>query len=953
MMVEKQKEYRVTKSTNNIKVIGARENNLDNVSLEIPGNKLTVVTGISGSGKSSLAFDTIYAEGQRRYMETFSAYARQFIGDLERPDVEEITGLSPVISIEQKTTGWNPRSTVGTTTEIYDFLRLLYARIGDAFSYATGKRMIQFSEDELVEKIYENFNGHKITILANLVRGRKGHYRELFDQMRKQGYQKMRVDGEIIDLEPNYKVDRYKIHDIDLIIDRIKVDEKKIKRLGQSIQLALRHGNDVISIYDHDQEKDFLFSTLLIDPETGISYEAPSPNSFSFNSPYGACPTCKGMGEINGVSLEKVIPDMTKSIHEEGISPFGKVRDNSVFRQLRQLAKKYNFSFSSAIEDLPRKALDVILYGADPAWAAKYGVDDYSYDLEEVGLINYLQQIFENTESPKLRRWAEDYMEKKVCSECHGYRLKKESLHYKIAGKHIGELAQMDLDKLHQWLDEVWDTLNEQQKNIGREILREVKERLGFMLEVGLDYLTLDRPARSLSGGESQRTRLATQIGSQLTGITYILDEPSIGLHQRDNDKLTQSLRDLVNLGNTVIVVEHDKDFMKSADYLIDLGPGAGDKGGKIVAQGTPDEIMESDSITGEFLAGKRQIKIPEKTREGSGEFIRLKGAHGHNLKNVDLEIPLATLVCVTGVSGSGKSSLINETLYPIVRQKLYNSFQNPLPFESIEGLEHIDKVIEVDQSPIGRTPRSNPVTYTGIFTEIRKLFAEVPEAKIRGYQIGRFSFNVKGGRCEVCQGAGKREIEMNFLPDVYVNCERCQGRRYNRETLEIIYKGKNIYDVLSMTVDEAVEFYKSVPKIYRKLKLLQDVGLGYIRLGQQAPTLSGGEAQRVKLADELGKRSTGQTLYILDEPSTGLHFQDIEHLLEVINKLVDKGNTVIIIEHNLDIIKTADHIIDLGKEGGRNGGEILFAGRPRDLIKLKDENYTAHYLAMEFMNDK
>lgn len=939
----------MTKPFNSIKIIGAKENNLDNITLEIPSNKLTVITGISGSGKSSLAFNTIYAEGQRRYMETFSAYARQFIGDMERPDVEEITGLSPVISIEQKTTGWNPRSTVGTTTEIYDFLRLLYARVGDAFSYATGKRMIQFSEKELIDKVYETFKGHKVTVLANLVRGRKGHYRELFDQMRKQGYQKMRVDGEVIDLEPNYKVDRYKIHDIDLIVDRVKINEKKYKRLHRSIQLALKHGDNVISIYDHDENTDTLYSTQLIDPETGISYEAPSPNSFSFNSPYGSCPTCKGMGVINEVDVDKVIPDYKKSIHEEGIAPLGKVRKNSVFKQLRQIARKYNFSFSTAIEDLPRKALDVILHGADPEWASRYGLSDYSYDLEEVGLINYLKYIFENTDSARLKRWAEDFMAKTTCPDCDGYRLKKESLHYHICGKHIGELAQMDLDSLRRWLEYVWENLSDQLRSIGKEILREMHERLGFMLEVGLDYLTLDRESRTLSGGESQRTRLATQIGSQLTGITYILDEPSIGLHQRDNDKLTQSLKDLVKLGNTVIVVEHDKDFMLSADYIIDLGPGAGDKGGAIVAQGTPEEIMKSDSVTGAFLAGERKIPVPAEMRKGNGKHIKLFGATGHNLKGVNLEIPLGVLVCVTGVSGSGKSSLINETLYPIIRQKLYNSFQNPLPYKSIEGMDEIDKIIEVDQSPIGRTPRSNPVTYTGVFTEIRKLFAEVPEAKIRGYKIGRFSFNVKGGRCEICRGAGRREIEMNFLPDVYVDCERCQGRRYNRETLEIIYKGKNVYDVLAMTVDEAVVFYKSVPKIYRKLKLLQDVGLGYIRLGQPAPTLSGGEAQRVKLADELGKRATGNTLYILDEPSTGLHFQDIEHLLGVINKLVDKGNTVIIIEHNLDIIKAADYIVDLGKEGGRKGGEILFQGEPKDFITLKEENYTAHYLAPEF----
>lgn len=939
------------KTYEKINIAGAREHNLKNINIGIPRNMLTVVTGISGSGKSSLAFDTIYAEGQRRYMETFSTYARQFIGNMERPDVEEITGLSPVISIEQKTTGWNPRSTVGTTTEIYDFLRLLYARIGDAFSYATGKRMIQFSEKELIDRVYHTFDGSKITILANLVRGRKGHYRELFDQMRKQGYQKMRVDGEIIDLSPNFKLDRYKIHDIDLVIDRIKVDEKKYKRLSQSIQLALKHGDSVISIYDNEKKKDYLYSTQLIDPESGISYEAPSPNSFSFNSPYGSCPECKGLGIINKVDLDKVIPDIKKSIHEEGIAPFGKVRKNSTFKQLRSIVKKYNFTFSTPVEDMPKKALDVILYGDDPEWATRNNGSDYSYDLEEVGLVNYLKRTYEETESSRLRRWAEKFMSNEVCTECEGYRLRKESLHYRIGGEHIGELAEMDLDVLHTWLNNIDENLSTRQAQIGKEILKEVKERLGFMLEVGLNYLTLNRSTRTLSGGESQRTRLATQIGSQLTGITYILDEPSIGLHQRDNDKLTTSLKELVSVGNTVIVVEHDKDFMLSADYLIDLGPGAGEKGGEIVAQGTPDEIMNSGSLTAKYLSGKKNITVPDIVREGNGDCIFLKGAYGHNLKHVDLTIPLGKLICVTGVSGSGKSSLINETLYPIIRQELYNSFQNPLPYNSIEGIDEVDKIIEVDQSPIGRTPRSNPVTYTGVFTDIRKLFADVPEAKIRGYKIGRFSFNVKGGRCEVCGGAGKREIEMNFLPNVYVDCELCQGRRYNRETLEIIYKGKNIYEVLAMTVDEAVEFYENIPKIHRKLKLLQDVGLGYITLGQPAPTLSGGEAQRVKLAEELGKKATGNTLYILDEPSTGLHFQDIEHLLLVLNKLVDKGNTVIIIEHNLDIVKAADYIVDLGKEGGRKGGEILFQGSPRELIKLKNINYTAEYLAREFDN--
>ena len=940
--------YEHAVETDYIEVIGAREHNLKDIDLRIPRNKLVVITGISGSGKSSLAFDTIYAEGQRRYMETFTAYARQFIGEMERPDVEKITGLSPVISIEQKTTGRNPRSTVGTITEVYDFMRLLFARIGEAYSFETGKRMVRYTEEQMKEAIMEQFEGKKILLLAPLVRGRKGHYRELFEQIRKQGYAKVRVDGEVLDITPGMKVDRYKVHDIEVVIDRIKATADRANRLNTSLNTALKMGNGLIFIMNNDTGEAQGFSKHLMDPDSGISYEEPSPNSFSFNSPYGACPNCNGLGQVNRVDYEKVIPDDSKSINEVGIVPLGEVRQNMTFKQLRAIAKKYKFTFSTPIKEIPEQALDIILNGGDEAFKVKADTNsDFSYNLAYDGLFTMLGRWYEDTTSEKIRRWAEEFMTIDTCPDCNGYRLKKESLHFKLHGKHIGELAEMDLTLLSDWMRHVDEYLSERQQLIARDILKEIRLRLGFLLHVGLDYLSLNRPARTLSGGESQRIRLATQIGSQLTGITYILDEPSIGLHQRDNQKLIEALRELCDIGNTVLVVEHDKDIMLASDYVIDLGPGAGKHGGELVGEGTPAEFIRSNTLTADYLNSKRKIEVPEKRREGTGNFLELKGATGNNLKEIDAKIPLGTFCCVTGVSGSGKSTLINETLYPILRQHFYKSLKSPMPYQELKGLEHVDKVIEIDQSAIGRTPRSNPATYTGVFTDIRKIFSDLPEAKIRGYKPGRFSFNVKGGRCETCQGSGMRVIEMNFLPDVQVECETCLGRRYNRETLEIIYKGKSISDVLDMTVEEAVEFFQPIPNIYRKLKTLNDVGLSYITLGQQATTLSGGEAQRVKLSEELAKRDTGQTLYILDEPTTGLHFEDIRHLLRVLNKLVDKGNTVIVIEHNMDVIKVADYIIDMGPEGGHRGGTVVCTGTPEEVAKV-EESYTGQFLKGE-----
>jgi len=937
------------KETEYIEIIGAKENNLKDIDVKIPKNKLVVVTGLSGSGKSSLAFDTLYAEGQRRYMETFSSYARQFLGKMERPDVEKIEGLSPVISIEQKTTAWNPRSTVGTTTEIYDFLRLLYARIGEAYSYNTGKKMVQYSQVQIIEHILENYKGRKVSILAPVIRARKGHYRDLFEQTRKKGYTKVRADGKIIDLTPGLQLDRYKVHDIEIVIDRIKVDKTKKERLIHSVEIAFKQSSEFIQLLDNDKNEVRTYSKQLMCPESGISYEEPSPNSFSFNSPYGTCKKCKGLGECHDVNIDKVIPDDTKSINEQGIAPFGEVRDTFTFKQLRQIAKKYKFSFATPIKDIPKKAMDVILNGGDELFDQKleFSKHDMVYNLAHEGLVSMLERWQSSSTSEKIRRWAEDFMVVITCPDCNGYRLKKESRHFKLGEKHVGELATMDLDELSAWFSTIETHLDKKQKAIAKDILKEIRMRLQFLLDVGLNYLNLNRPTRTLSGGESQRTRLATQIGSQLSGITYIMDEPSIGLHQRDNQRLITALKNLTVIGNTVVVVEHDKDIMLASDYLIDLGPGAGKFGGDIVDEGIPKAFNKGKGITAKYLNNRMKIEVPKSRRKGNGHKIELKGATGNNLKNVDLTIPLGTFCCVTGVSGSGKSTLINETLYHILRQHFYKSIKRPLAYKSIKGLEHIDKVIEIDQSPIGRTPRSNPATYIGLFTDIRKIFSDLPESKIRGYKPGRFSFNVKEGRCETCEGGGMKLIEMNFLPDVYVECETCQGKRYKRETLEIMYKGKSISDVLSLPVKEAVEFFKNIPKIYRKLKTLEDVGLGYITLGQQATSLSGGEAQRVKLAEELSKRDTGNTFYILDEPTTGLHFEDIKHLLVVLDKLVNKGNTVVVIEHNMDVIKVADYIVDVGIEGGNGGGNIVFAGTPEKLVKNK-KSHTARFLKDE-----
>lgn len=940
-------------NSDQIVVIGAREHNLKNIDIGIPKNKLVVFTGVSGSGKSSLAFDTIYNEGQRRYMESFSAYARQFIGDMERPDVDQITGLSPVISIEQKTTNKNPRSTVGTITEVYDFMRLLFARASDAYSYNTGKKMVKFSEEEIVQTIFEKYKGEKVSLLAPVVRGRKGHYRELFEEIRKKGFLKARIDGEVVDLTPKMQLDRYKIHDIEIVVDRLPVTDDMKARLGKSVQQTIQMGKGLLFLLLNNQNKVVQFSKQLMCLDTGLSYEEPSPNAFSFNSPYGACPACKGLGTMNTIDMETVLPDKQKSINGGGIAPLGEERDAYVFKQVKDIAKKYKVKLDVPISSLSEKNLNVLLFGSEVEGSLEVDMNQEDvpthYQGEYEGVINMLKRWYAApNSSDNMRQWTEKYMQISSCSTCNGTRLRQESLWFKLNEKNISELSVMDLDELYNWFENIENKLSNKQNAIARDVLKEIRERLVFLLNVGLNYLSLSRPSRSLSGGEYQRIRLATQIGSQLQGITYILDEPSIGLHQRDNQKLILALQNLRDIGNSVLVVEHDKDIMLASDYLVDIGPGAGRHGGRIVAEGTPDMVLKSQSDTAKYLNGMKSITVPDKRRAGNGEEIVLKGASGNNLKNVNVTFPLGKLILVTGVSGSGKSTLINETLYPLLSNHCFPaSRKQPMPYKSIKGLEHINKVIEIDQSPIGRTPRSNPATYCGFFTDIRTLFASVPEAKIRGYNAGRFSFNVKTGRCDVCEGGGMRVIEMNFLPDVYVHCEKCNGKRYNRETLEIRYKGLSISDVLNLTVNEAVDFFEAVPSIHRKIKMLQDVGLGYITLGQSAVTLSGGEAQRVKLSTELGLRDTGNTFYILDEPTTGLHFQDIQHLLNVLNKLVDRGNTVLVIEHNLDMIKVADHIIDIGPEGGGGGGEVLFSGVPEKLVNEK-RSHTAPYLKIE-----
>jgi excinuclease ABC subunit A len=944
------KQINITEAEDVINVMGARVHNLKNIDIQIPKNKLVVITGISGSGKSSLAFDTIYSEGQRRYMETFGAYARQFVGDMERPDVDKITGLSPVISIEQKTTNKNPRSTVGTITEVYDFLRLLYARIGEAYSYHTGKKMVKWSEEEIVANIFQRFEGKKISLLAPLVRGRKGHYRELFEDVRKKGFLKVRVDGEVKDITAKMQVDRYKVHDIEVVVDRLKVSDEFKVRISQSVQQSLKLGKELMLVLPEGQKDVITYSKQLMCEDTGISYEEPSPNSFSFNSPYGACPTCKGLGQVYQVNMEAVMPDKNLSISEGAIAPLGEERESFVFKQVKELAKKNKISLDKPLKDLPQKAINLILYGTEDAQVEmEMDFDESSamYPTKFEGIVNMVRRWFLGTSSDAIRSWAEGFMQLSTCETCNGARLKKESLWFKILNRNIAELSNMNLDNLAAWFDGIELRINDKQNAIAKDVLKEIRDRLQFLLDVGLTYLTLNRSSKTLSGGESQRIRLATQIGSQLQGITYILDEPSIGLHQRDNHRLIDALRNLRNIGNSVLVVEHDKDIMLAADHLIDVGPKAGYHGGRIVAQGMPAQLLKLDTLTSNYLNGKLSIPVPKERRKGNGKSLVLKGAKGNNLQNVDVEFPLGKLILITGVSGSGKSTLINETLYPILSKHAFGSKMTPMEYKTIKGLEHIDKVIEIDQSPIGRTPRSNPATYCGFFTDIRTLFASIPEAKIRGYTAGRFSFNVKSGRCEVCEGAGMRTIEMNFLPDVYVHCEKCNGKRYNRETLEIRYKGKSISDVLDMTVEEACEFFSAVPYLYRKIKVLNEVGLGYITLGQSAVTLSGGEAQRVKLATELAKKDTGKTFYILDEPTTGLHFEDIRHLLDVLNKLVDRGNTVLVIEHNMDVIKVADHIIDLGPEGGDGGGRILCTGTPEEVVKNK-ESYTAKYLREE-----
>nr|WP_319511841.1 excinuclease ABC subunit UvrA [uncultured Draconibacterium sp.] len=949
--VEKDTDVQLAELESEEKIIvqGARVHNLRNIDVDIPRNKLTVITGLSGSGKSSLAFDTIYAEGQRRYIETFSAYARSFLGNMERPDVDKITGLSPVISIEQKVTTRNPRSTVGTVTEIYDFLRLLYARAGEAFSYNTGEKMVKYTEEKIINLIKSDFAGKRINILAPVVKGRKGHYRELFEQIRRKGFLTARIDGELTELMHNHKVDRYKNHFIEILIDKLVVDEASTKRLKDSVQTAMKHGHGILMILDHDTNDAKYYSRLLMCPSTGISYNEPAPHNFSFNSPQGACPKCNGLGRVTEIDLDKIMPEKNKSIHKGGIAPLGPYKNTLIFWQIEALGEKHGFTLKTPVKDIPEEGLNEVLFGTNDRIQLKNTPlgNSMNYMMSYDGVIKYIDNQREESTSKTAQKWANQFVKTIECPECKGMRLKKESLHFKIDGKNISELAKLDLDELGEWLNGLEERITERQLKIGAEVIKEIRDRLGFMLGVGLNYLALDRTAQSLSGGESQRIRLATQIGSQLVNVLYILDEPSIGLHHRDNLKLIQALEQLRDSGNSVIVVEHDRDTMLHADHLIDMGPHAGRHGGEVVAAGTPKQVLKSKSLTADYLNNKKQIEVPAVRRNGKSDIFKITGCSGNNLNNVTVEIPLGKFICVTGVSGSGKSTLINETLQPILSQHFYKSLKDPLPYKKVEGLDLIDKVIRVDQSPIGRTPRSNPVTYTNVFGDIRSLFAQLPEAKIRGYKPGRFSFNVKGGRCEECQGGGLKLIEMNFLPDVYVHCDKCNGKRYNRETLEVRYKGKSISDVLDMTINQGVEFFEHIPSIATKLSTLQDVGLGYITLGQSSTTLSGGESQRVKLAAELAKRDTGKTIYILDEPTTGLHFEDVRVLLEVLNKLVEKGNTVIVIEHNMDVIKVADHIIDIGPEGGKHGGKILCTGTPEEICKNK-KSHTAKYLKQE-----
>ncbi len=937
---------------NLLEIRGARVHNLRNIDVDIPRDKLVVITGLSGSGKSSLAFDTIYAEGQRRYIETFSAYARQFIGHLERPDVDQINGLSPVISIEQKSVNRNPRSTVGTITEIYDFLRLLFARASEAYSYNTGEKMVQYTEAQIISLISEKYYDSNIALLAPLVRGRKGHYRELFERIRQQGFLRVRVDGDIRELAFGMQLDRYKVHDIEVVVDRFPVRKNIENRLKKSLETAMKQGKGVVMVLDEVSGDVRHYSKKMMCPTTGIAYDEPEPNLFSFNSPYGACPRCNGLGVVDDIDLEKIFPDKELSIKKGGIAPLGEYKSTWVFNQIETIGLKYGFSLQTPIKDIPPRAMEAILHGSNETVEVKkeyLGITS-SYSLTYEGLLSYIASSHAEGASQMSKKWAGRFMNKHICPECHGARLKKQALYFKIDEKNISQLADMDLNELKSWLSELENRLSKRQQRIAREILREIRVRLDFLLEVGIGYVSLNRPARTLSGGESQRIRLATQIGSKLTGVMYILDEPSIGLHQRDNHQLIEALKDLRDIGNTIIVVEHDKDTILSADHVVEIGPGAGRLGGEIVAQGSPAEILKLDTLTSLYLNGKKFIPMLKNRRPGNNKFITLKGARGNNLKNIDVSFPLEKFICVTGVSGSGKSTLINDTLYPVLNSYFFHALREPLPYDTIEGLENIDKVIQIDQSPIGRTPRSNPATYTKVFDEIRKLYGQLPEAKIRGYKPGRFSFNVKGGRCETCKGAGVRVIEMNFLPDVYVLCEACHGKRYNRETLEVRYKGKSINDVLNMTIRLAVDFFANVPPIVHKLQTLKDVGLGYLTLGQSSTTISGGEAQRVKLATELSKKDTGKTLYILDEPTTGLHFEDVKVLLDVLNKLVEKGNTVLVIEHNMEVIKVADHIIDLGPEGGNQGGEVVCEGTPEEIIHVK-KSLTAKYLKEELKN--